>query len=145
MAISTLPRAFQDVDKKALVLCLVIVTAMAMLVARLVWLQILQNKYYTARSVENSTRVIFLRAPRGIIYDRHGNLLATNKQTLSMTAIPRQLDDIEYLATRLARVVDVPVGELQDRLIQAKNSDSVLPVVIERDVDLATVGRFYEQ
>lgn len=170
MAVSGRQHYFEDVRVKAAVLCLVILCAMALLVARLAWLQILQNKYYKGRAVENSTRVIFLRAPRGIIYDRHGNLLATNKQSLSMTAIPRQLEDIDALAERLSRVLDSSetrayatqsmdtdafgndkdklssnVDVIRDRLLKAKESDSVMPVVIERDVDLATVGRFYEQ
>jgi penicillin-binding protein 2 len=171
VATSSRREVFDNLGTKALVLCLVILTAMALLVARLVWLQILQNKYYKGRSVENSTRVIFLRAPRGIIYDRHGNLLATNKQSLSMTVIPRQIEEVDDLAERLARVLDTSqtrayrhqtldtdafgnqvedrpvssVDEIRLRLLRAKESDSVMPVVIERDVDLATVGRFYEQ
>src|SRR6516162_4540772 len=85
-------------------LAFVILVAASTLLARLIWLQLLQNNYYQARAVENSTRVTFLRAPRGIIYDRHGNLLATNKQTLSMIAIPNELDHCQDLASRLSRV-----------------------------------------
>src|SRR5271156_7092937 len=97
-------------DKKAkmVALCCIIGLATVVLIARLVWLQVLQHHYYQLRSVDNSTRVIFLRAPRGIIYDRHGNLLAANKQSLSMTAVPSQLEDIDSLTPRLARVLDLP-------------------------------------
>jgi penicillin-binding protein 2 len=130
---------------KARVLGFVIVTAIATLMVRLIWLQVLQNSYYRARAVENSTRVTFLRAPRGIIYDRHGNLLATNKQTLSMIAIPNELEHCEDLAYRLSKVIDEPQAKVLNTLLKAKASNSVLPVVIDRDVDVATVSRFYEQ
>lgn len=130
---------------KARFLAFVIFLAAATLVARLVWLQLLQSNYYQARAVENSTRVTFLRAPRGIIYDRHGNLLATNKQTLSMIAIPNQLDHCRDLASRLSRVIEEPEAKVLNLLLKAKASNSVLPVVIAHDIDVKTVSRFYEQ
>jgi len=122
-----------------------ILLSTAILVTRLVWLQIIQNHYYLNKAVSNSTRVTFLRAPRGIIYDRHGNLLATNKQTLSLIAIPNELEQCDVLAEKLARVIDVPAPKLFNILLKAKASNSVLPVVVERDIDVGTVSRFYEQ
>ncbi|MBY0356785.1 MAG: penicillin-binding protein 2 [Candidatus Obscuribacterales bacterium] len=126
-------------------LLFVVALAMSALVARLVWLQIIQNNFYKARALENSTRVTFLRAPRGIIYDRHGNMLATNKQTLSMVAIPLQIEDVDTLARRLARILNADEKELKDKLAKAQISDSVLPVVIEHDLDVSTVSKFYDQ
>src|SRR5262249_49440787 len=82
---------------------------------------------------------------RGVIYDRHGNLLAANKQSLSMTVIPSQLEDLFELAGRLARILNLQQSEVLPRLQKAQESNSVLPVVIERDLDLDVVSRFYEQ
>jgi penicillin-binding protein 2 len=124
---------------------LVILFCTTLLITRLVWLQIIQNHYYVNKAVSNSTRVTFLRAPRGIIYDRHGNLLATNKQTLSLIAIPNELDHCEDLADKLAKVIDEPTAKIYNILLKAKASNSVLPLVIERDIDVDTVSRFYEQ
>lgn len=130
---------------KAFLLVALISVAMAALAARLVWLQIVQNKYYKDKAVDNSTRVTFLRAPRGIIYDRHGTMIATNKQTLSLVAIPAQLGDLDVLSAKLSRLLDVNYNELHDKLETAKASDSVLPVVIETDLDVATVSKFFER
>jgi len=137
-----LPRAK---GPKVVVLLCVIGLAMAALLARLVWLQIIQNGYYKAQAIENSTRVTFLRAPRGNIYDRHGTLIATNKQTLSMIAVPAQLDDVKSLATILAPILKEPYPKILATLIKAKGSGAVLPVVIERDLDMETVSTFYER
>ena len=146
MAQSTLYRQGPgDLRFKFVILSMVIVTAMLTLTLRLVWLQIIQNDYYRARAVDNSTRVTFLRAPRGILYDRHGNLLASNKQSLSMTAIPSQLEDIHELSFRLSNVLQLPQDEIYYKLQKAKESNAVLPVVLERDLDLHVVSRFYEQ
>lgn len=139
---------FGEIDHpkiKMLVLLFVVITTSSALCARLVWLQIVQGKFYRARALENSTRVTFLRAPRGIIYDRHGNMLATNKQTLSLVAVPAQIDDVEDLTRRLSRVLGVDEPEIREKLMTAKESDSVLPVVLERDLELKVVSRFYDQ
>jgi penicillin-binding protein 2 len=146
MTQSTLP--YNSDDKailKTVILGTVIVLAVSTLIARLCWLQILHNGYYKSQAIENSSRVTFLRAPRGIIYDRHGNLLATNKQSLSLIAVPIQIDHAQDLANRLAKVLDKPAPEVLAALLKAKASGSVLPVVIERDLDVETVGKFYDQ
>jgi len=134
----------KDPILKAIVLAAIVLGAVSTLVARLCWLQILQNDYYRAQAVENSTRVTFLRAPRGTIYDRHGNLLATNKQSLSMIAIPMQIDHPNDLAFRLAKVLDEPPPKVLSVILKAKAANSPTPVVIERDLDVDTVSRFYE-
>lgn len=136
---------FENNTAKMVVIGSVILLAVLTLIARLAWLQILQYPYYKSQAVENSTRVTFLRAPRGIIYDRHGNLLATNKQSLSMIAIPIQIERANELAHRLASVLDKPAPEILASLLKAKASNSVLPVVIERDLDVDTVSKFYAQ
>ncbi len=130
---------------KAVVLGSVVVLGLSLLGLRLCWLQLMQSKYYSSAAQENSTRVTFLRAPRGSIYDRNGNLLATNKQSLSMIAIPNQLDNMGELASRLSRILSVNPDEVLDRLKKAKASKSVLPVVIEHNVDMNIVSLFYEQ
>ena len=130
---------------KVFVLLTVIVLSMAALLARLTWLQIIEGNYYKNKAIENSTRVTFLRAPRGNIYDCHGNLLATNKQSISMIAIPAQLTDIPNLAKLLSKILDSPYPKVYQTLLKAQASGSVLPVVIERDLDVALVSRFYEK
>ncbi|MBI2812459.1 MAG: penicillin-binding protein 2 [Candidatus Melainabacteria bacterium] len=130
---------------KMVILSTVIIAAVVTLLARLCWLQILQNNYYRNQAIDNSTRVTFLRAPRGTIYDRHGNLLATNKQSLSMIAIPMQIEHAKDLAYRLAKVLDEPEPKVLNVILKAKASHSPVPVVIERDLDVDIVSRFYEQ
>ena len=146
MTQSTLPvDQFEDHTAKMVVVGSVILLAVLTLIARLAWLQILQYPYYKSQAIENSTRVTFLRAPRGNVYDRHGNLLATNKQSLSMIAIPIQIEHANDLAHRLAKILEKPAPEVLASLLKAKASNSVLPVVIERDLDVETVSKFYAQ
>src|SRR4051812_19460602 len=47
--------------------------------------QVLQHKQYVLQSQENRLRPIPLPAPRGIIYDRHGEVIAENLPAYSVS------------------------------------------------------------
>ena len=56
-------------------------------------LQIIQYKKYERLSGKNSIRSIEVKAPRGIIYDRHSNPLADNLPTYNLEIIPVDIID----------------------------------------------------
>ena len=47
-------------------------------------LQILNYKKYQLKAGNNSLRKIVLNAPRGIIYDRNGEVIVANKRSFSI-------------------------------------------------------------
>ncbi len=57
-------------------------------VARLFNLQILNGKTYALQAESNRTETISVAAPRGIIYDRNGILLARNTASYSIVITP---------------------------------------------------------
>ncbi len=56
-----------------------------------------------------------------------------------------QIDHVQDLSNRLSKVLDVDQAKILATLLKAKVSHSVLPVVIERDIDLDTASKFYDQ
>ncbi|GAA0069876.1 penicillin-binding transpeptidase domain-containing protein [Clostridium sardiniense] len=52
---------------------------------KLVYLQVYKHDDYEDRANQNATRFIAEKAPRGEILDKNGNVLATNKQTYTLT------------------------------------------------------------
>ncbi|MGL5150261.1 MAG: penicillin-binding transpeptidase domain-containing protein [Clostridium sp.] len=69
------------------VLLIVMGIIFTLIIGKLMYLQVLRHKDYEDRANNTSTRFMSEKAPRGIIYDSEGNILATNKQiyTLSYT------------------------------------------------------------
>ena len=67
----------------------VICSSMALLLAgRLVHLQVLEHGYYSTRSDENRMRLNVIPPVRGLIYDRHGALLAQNAPGFVLEVVP---------------------------------------------------------
>ena len=52
---------------------------------KLIYLQVINHESYKEKANTTSTRFISEKAPRGKIYDQNGKVLATNKQTYTLT------------------------------------------------------------
>jgi penicillin-binding protein 2 len=93
-------------------LMLVVLTG---LVAQLLSLQVFGSKEWTALAVENFTRNISSAAPRGIIYDRNGFILARNVASYNVTITPAALPDddadIQRIYRAVAELTGIPVNQ----------------------------------
>ncbi|HNN14681.1 MAG TPA: hypothetical protein PKL78_14065, partial [Anaerolineales bacterium] len=88
--------------------------AMTAFLVRLINLQILQVGDWKTLAVENYTKEVSVPAPRGIIYDRSGYILARNIASYNVIITPANLpaddSDIQRIYRELSELIDVPVG-----------------------------------
>jgi penicillin-binding protein 2 len=88
--------------------------ALSSFLFRLISLQILQGSDWLARAVDNYTFEVSVAAPRGIIYDRNGYILARNVASYNVVITPASLpvdeSDIQRIYRELSGLIDVPVG-----------------------------------
>jgi penicillin-binding protein 2 len=77
------------------------------LVVRLVYLQIVGHEHYSTLAKDNSIKIEPLVPTRGIIYDRHGKVLADNTQSFSLELIPEQVKDIDDTLRRLQQLLNI--------------------------------------
>jgi len=80
---------------------------------KLFYLQILNYPLYHGLSNTNSLRLIPQRAPRGIITDRNGEVLATNAPTYSLYLVPAGLKTYEETLIRLSQILGEPLDSLR--------------------------------
>ncbi len=74
-----------------------LVGLLALLVGRLYQLQVLEHAVYAVRADANRLRSVQIPAPRGLIFDRNGVLLARNHPSYQVGIVPEDLpdDDVE--------------------------------------------------
>ncbi|TRX00774.1 penicillin-binding protein 2 [Candidatus Methylobacter oryzae] len=77
------------------------------LVVRLVYLQIVGHEHYATLAKDNSIKIEPLVPTRGIIYDRHGRVLADNTQSFSLELIPEQISDLNDTLLRLQKLLNI--------------------------------------
>ncbi len=81
--------------------------AFLLLVGRLYQLQIGQGEVFRAQADRNRFRLIELPPPRGVIYDRNGEILARNRPSFAIAIVPADLppDDLDTDADELALAI----------------------------------------
>lgn len=102
-----------DPRRLAAVLLLVLGILLVLLV-RLVSLQVLGSQEWIDLAIENYTKNLSSPAPRGIIYDRNGFILARNVASYNLTITPAGLPDdeadIQRIYRALSQLTGVPVN-----------------------------------
>ncbi len=98
---------------RAVVVALLSILLVLVLVARMVYLQILQHDLYTTLSTNNRVNVQPLAPPRGLIYDRNGVLLAQNLPTYSLEIVQERVDDMEATLAEIAALIEVSDEDIE--------------------------------
>ena len=124
------------------VAALVTTAIFVVLAGRLFSLQILQGQHYGDLSRRNYVVQVALKAPRGDIVDRNGEVIAGSRQSFQICGVPRLLTRNEDEILALGRILDLDPNEITSRL--SATSASFRPTPVARDVDFATVSRIEE-
>jgi penicillin-binding protein 2 len=92
---------FGDLHRRLVILRIGLLLVVALLGLRLWHLQIYEGPYYRDLSENNRTRLVLLEPARGLIYDRHGVLLANNVPSFSLYVTLEDVRDREVLIQQL--------------------------------------------
>ena len=84
---------------RLVVAVILIVTLTVVLIERLYFLQIVEHVRYRALSIENRFDLLPVPPVRGMIYDRHGEVLAENHAVYELEVVPEQVRDMASLMT----------------------------------------------
>jgi penicillin-binding protein 2 len=107
-----------------------VLVAFALLLARFVWLQVLEHDAYSAKAEENRIAIVPLPPNRGLILDRNGEVLARNYLAYTLEIFPAQVRDLDATIAQLAQFVDIQPRDrarFRKLLQETKNVDS-LPI-----------------
>jgi penicillin-binding protein 2 len=129
-------------DRRALVTGALMALAMLGLIARLILLQVVRHDYYSQLSQGNRVRTEPIPAARGLILDRHGEVVAANQPAYQLELVPEEVADkrrtLESLAS-LGLLRPEEIGELLRTIAVSRSFDSV-PIRLHMSDD--DVARF---
>lgn len=126
--------------RRLIVLTATITAVMSVLALRLYFLQVVRGPQFRKLSEENRVSTVRIRAPRGIIYDRHGNVLVSNRPSFSVYIVPENVRDMDGTVTMLGRVLDMEEVEIRARLTRVRSGRSFEPIRIKEDVSREEVA-----
>ena len=107
------------------------------LVGRVAYLQLMKGSYYSAIAEGNRIRIRDIKASRGVIYDRHRNLLVENVPSFSLAIIPVDLtkdkEQKKEMINELAKIAGKNKEEITSFII-TQSSYSYQPITIAENL-----------
>ena len=111
-----------------------VVAAFTVLFLRLIYLQVIRGDDYRLLSLNNRIRLQSLDAPRGLIYDRNGDVLVENRPSFDVTITLKDARPVEATINKLARHLNVPAEELLLKISSSRGVSAYKPIVIMQDI-----------
>ncbi|MBT9731262.1 peptidoglycan glycosyltransferase [Coprococcus eutactus] len=110
--------------------------AAAVIIGRLAYIMVLKAKYYSERADNLHERERSIKAPRGRIYDRNGNILADNRAVCSVSVIHSQIEDEEAVIDLLEKYLDKSPEEIRKKVTKVSSREIIAVNVSEETGDM---------
>lgn len=109
----------------------------AILALRVAYLDIIKGVYYSDVSKGNRIRSITIKAPRGKILDKFGQVLAGNAPSMDAIIIPSDLpgqpEERKLIAGKAAGILGIEAGNAEAE-IESQNRKSMDPVLLKENI-----------
>ena len=100
-------------------LAVLVFVCFGILVARFVWLQVVQHEKYHAQAEDNRIALVPIVPNRGLIVDRNGVVLAQNFSAYTLEITPSKLQaNLDSVIDELAKLVTIEPRENIPRVIR---------------------------
>ena len=115
---------------RVLVASLIMLAAFALLVTRLVYLQVYRHADLSEQAENNRTAVVPIVPNRGLILDRNGVVLATNYSAYTLEITPSKVANLDDTIAALEKVVDIQLRDKRrfKRLREETKNFESLPI-----------------
>lgn len=120
-----------NLDERKYVLIAAVVFTCVIFILRLFWIQVVDDRW-AARAADISERKITVFPSRGLIIDRHGELLVANTPVYDIMVVPREVKNLDTLG--LSTLLNVPIDQVRERLRKAREYSVWKPSEFERQI-----------
>jgi penicillin-binding protein 2 len=113
---------------------LVVLAAFTVLFARLFYLQVVEGREYRRLSEINSIRLHDIDAPRGLVFDRQGQMLVDNRPSFDLHIILKDAKPLDDTLDRLGRITGLPVEALKEQIHANRKRGGYTPILLKEDI-----------
>lgn len=111
----------------------VLITTLVLLF-RLWHVQVYRGEYYAQIAERNRIRRIEIPAPRGIIYDRFGQVVLGNRPFFDLVYIPQYVQGRDETFKILSRLMHIPISVFERRFHAGAGRPKYLPITLKRNL-----------
>ena len=107
--------------------------AFALLLGGFWFFQVFQHAKFREMAENNHQRTLPLRAPRGVIFDRHGEVLVENRASFNISIMREHSRDLDRTVRLLAAVTGTDEAEMRETVERHRREPSYRPIVVLQD------------
>ena len=130
-----------DIKARLWLLIAFVVVFFSAIILRLWYLQVVKSGYYRQLSESNSVRVVNIRPPRGVLYDRNGVPIAINMPSYTITFTPEDARKFPGVREKLAKILGVPADEFERKIKAEINRNPYQPIRVRENASFAEVSK----
>lgn len=106
------------------------------------YLQVLRGADYARQAQANRLHLERIYANRGLIFDRHGRLLAENRPAYCIAITADECPDVAASLTQISQWLDIPFAQLYDRFTQGRGKvPGFEPMILVADIPFDSLAR----
>ncbi len=124
-----------NIEKRINIYIIIILTVFFILVTRLIYLQLFNWEYFKDRSENNLLRTVYIKPPRGNIYDRNGEELVGNRPSFNIEITIEDCPDVDLVLKKLSKIASVPLEILTQKLKDNTKRRRFEPKILLKDIN----------
>ena len=102
--------------------------------------QILDYKKFLRQAEANRIREVILQAPRGLILDRDGVILADNQASFKVSIIRENCQDFDKSCQEISQLLDLEENIMKERIKKYEDWPLFRPIVVKDNLSLEEVA-----
>lgn len=118
---------------------------LAAIVANLIYIQVIRGPEYARMAEASHTTEVSLSARRGTVYDRNGEVIASNVDATTIYVNPQEVTNAERLASVLAEVLGPESGKSKEDYLKLVDQSELSFAYIQRKADVTLANTLKER
>lgn len=118
---------FKNIHSRMKIVLLLVIILFILVIGKVFYIQVIDYKKLNSLAENLWSRNLPVKADRGIIYDRNGEILADNLTTTSLVLIPNQIKDKKDVTTKLSEILNVPYDDMFKHVNKRTSIERVHP------------------
>jgi len=111
--------------KKLFFFIICVIILMIVLVVRLSYLMVCKSLYYSDKAEDVHQRERVIKAARGCILDRNGEIIASNKTVCTVSVIYNQIEDSEKVIEVLSKELSMDAEEVRKKVSKVSSIEKI--------------------
>src|SRR5262245_3200669 len=97
------------------------------------YLQIVQHRKFEEMAENNHQRLLALRAPRGVVFDRNGKVLVENRYAFNISLMREHTKDLNASVAQIATLTGLDERDLHEIVNRHRSEPKYRPLVLVED------------